>query len=134
MTNLPLDAPLLDDTDPALARPLPEALVAARADVVATARDLLAIPEAALARPWGWIGGSEDEVRYGAYRAAEALEEAEIDARALTGRHRGRPNGERLGSSRRRPPHAGSCTGSCCRSTTPSSTPTRGEGSGRSGS
>ena len=82
MTNLPLDAPLLDDTDPALARPLPEALVAARADVVATARDLLAIPEAALARPWGWIGGSEDEVRYGAYRAAEALEEAEVDARA----------------------------------------------------
>ena len=85
MTTQPLDAPLVDETDPSLARPLPEALVAARLDVVAAARDLLAIPEAALARPWAWIGGSEDEVRYGAYRAAEVLEEAEIEARARTG-------------------------------------------------
>jgi hypothetical protein len=43
---------------------------------------LLAIPENALTRPWAWIGGSEEEVRYGAYRAAEALELAEIEARA----------------------------------------------------
>jgi hypothetical protein len=51
--------------------------------VVAAARDFLAIPEAGLTRPWAWIGGSEEEVRYGAYRAAEALEEAEIEARAI---------------------------------------------------
>ena len=84
MTSTTLDAPLLDRTDPALARPLPPAITAARVDVVAAARDLLAIPEASLARPWAWIGGSEEEVRYGAYRAAEALELAEIDARVMT--------------------------------------------------
>lgn len=83
MTTSTLDAPFLDRTDPALARPMPPALVDARADVIAAARDLLAIPETALARPWTWIGGSEDEVRYGAYRAAEALELAEVHARAL---------------------------------------------------
>ena len=83
MTELLIDAPFLENTDPALARPLPAALAGARRDVVAAARDLLAIPEAALSRPWGWIGGSEEEVRYGAYRAAEALEQAELEARAL---------------------------------------------------
>ncbi|HEX5825654.1 MAG TPA: DinB family protein, partial [Candidatus Limnocylindrales bacterium] len=56
----------------------------ARADVIAAAHDLLAIPEAALTREWAWIGGSEQEVRYGAYRAAEALEQAEIEAHAAT--------------------------------------------------
>jgi hypothetical protein len=84
MTEETLDAPILENTDPSLARPLPSALAGARADVVAAARDLLAIPEAALTRPWPWIGGVEDEeVRYGAYRAAEALEQAEIEARAM---------------------------------------------------
>ncbi len=53
--------------------------------MMAAAHDLLAIPEAALAGPWAWKGGGgEEEVRYGAYRAAEALEQAEIEARALT--------------------------------------------------
>ncbi len=87
MTDLattPVDAPFLENTDPALARPMPIALTVARADAATAARDLLAIPEAALTRPWGWIGGSEQEVRYGAYRAAEALEQAEVEARALT--------------------------------------------------
>lgn len=79
----PLDTPLLELTDPSLARPLPPALARARADVVAAARDLLAIPEAALTKPWAWIGGSEEEVRYGAYRAAEALELGEIEARGV---------------------------------------------------
>ena len=77
-----MDAPLLDRTDPALARPIPAGLAVARADVIAASGDLLAIPEAALTRPWAWIGGSEEEVRYGAYRAAEALELAEVEARA----------------------------------------------------
>jgi DinB superfamily len=78
-----IDAPLFEDTDDAAARPLPAALIAARGDVVAAARDLLAIPEAALTKPWAWKGGSEDEIRYGAYRAAEALETAELEARHL---------------------------------------------------
>ena len=76
------DAPLLDFTDDSLARPLHPALVGARADVIAAARDVIAVPEAALTLPWDWIGGSEEEVRGGAYRAAEALELAEVEARA----------------------------------------------------
>jgi hypothetical protein len=80
-----IDAPLLEHTDPSLARPLPAALARARADVIAGAHDLLALPETALVRPWAWIGGSEEEVRYGAYRAAEALEQAEIEARVMVG-------------------------------------------------
>ena len=82
MTTAALDAPLIDHTDDADARPLPVGLLRARTDVIAAATDLLAIPEAALTRPWPWIGGSEEEVRYGAYRAAEALEAAEVEARA----------------------------------------------------
>jgi DinB family protein len=82
MNDTTPDAPLRELTDDALARPLPAAVARARGDVLRTARDLLAIPEAALTRPWTWIGGSEEEVRYGAYRAAEALEQAEIEARA----------------------------------------------------
>jgi hypothetical protein len=81
MTNETLDAPLVDNSDPSLARPLPGALARARADLIAAAQDLMAIPESALTRSWTWIGGSEVEVRYGAYRAAEALEQAEIEAR-----------------------------------------------------
>ena len=81
MTDDRTDALLYRWTDDAHARPLHPALVGARADAIAAARGLLAIPEAALTRPWAWIGGSEDEVRYGAYRAAEALELAEIEAR-----------------------------------------------------
>jgi hypothetical protein len=80
MTTEDLDAPLLDRTDPSTSRPLPPALVAARANVIAGVRDVLAVPDAALTRPWDWIGGSEEEVRYGAYRAAEALELAEVEA------------------------------------------------------
>jgi DinB superfamily len=86
MTTQPLDAPLRENTDDALARPVPGALIGARADVVAAARDLLAIPEAALTRPWSWIGGGESEVRDGGYRAAEALEVAELEARVAASR------------------------------------------------
>jgi hypothetical protein len=81
MTDDRTDALLYRWTDDALARPLHPALIGARADATAAAQGLLAIPEAALPRPWAWIGGSEEEVRYGAYRAAEALELAEIEAR-----------------------------------------------------
>lgn len=84
MTTDMLNTPLLENTDPSLARPVPESLVGARADVIAAALDLLAIPESALTRVWTWIGGSAEEVRYSGYRAAEALEQAEIEARTLT--------------------------------------------------
>jgi hypothetical protein len=69
-----VDAPLLALTDASTARPLPAALGDARADAIAAARALQAIPE-------DWVGGSQEEVRYGAYRAAELLERAEIGAR-----------------------------------------------------
>lgn len=82
MTDESHDAPLFT-TNSSLARPLPAALLGARADVIAAARDLLAIPEASLTLPWTWIPGSAEEVRYAAYRAGEALEQAEIEARTL---------------------------------------------------
>ena len=63
MTDPTLDAPLLDNTDPSLARPLQAGLGAARTDVLAAARALLTIPEAALTKAWTWKGGSEEEVR-----------------------------------------------------------------------
>ena len=78
-----IDAPFLELTADLPTRPLPGALASAREDALAAARDLLAIPEAALPRPWAWKGGSEEEVRYGAYRAAELMEAAELEARRL---------------------------------------------------
>jgi hypothetical protein len=67
MTTDTLDAPLLENTDDALGRPLQAALQTARDDVLAAATDLLAIPEGSLTRPWTWIGGSDEAVRYGAW-------------------------------------------------------------------
>jgi hypothetical protein len=79
-----LDAELLDNTDPSLARPLPAAIHEARADLPAIVADILAIPEPALGTEWPWIGGGEEEVRYGAYRVHELFERAQVDAsRAL---------------------------------------------------
>ncbi|HKZ20562.1 MAG TPA: DinB family protein [Acidimicrobiia bacterium] len=86
MTSGPLDAPLLERTDPALARPLPSPLIAARASVLAAGTALLDLSETTLAGEWPWIGGSDQEVRYGAYRAAEALELAESEARYVLAR------------------------------------------------
>src|SRR5512143_1802797 len=87
MTDPILDAPLLARTDPARRRPLPAPILEARRILHATVDDVLAIPEASLARPWTWIGGSEEEVRYGAYRVHELFERAEIEARrSLAGR------------------------------------------------
>ena len=61
-------------------RPTPTGLPAARGDVAAAARSLLTVPDAALTRMWGWKGRSEEELRYGAYRIAERLELAGIEA------------------------------------------------------
>jgi len=79
MTTDLVDAPLFELTDSALARPLPVELARARAEVLAAATDILATPVATLAGLWAWTGEAENEVRYGAYRAAEALELAEIE-------------------------------------------------------
>lgn len=83
MQTRTVDRPLVELTDPTLMRPLPAALHQARSDIVAAATELLAIPEAALIRHWSWKGDSEEQVRYAAYRAAEAMELAELEARSL---------------------------------------------------
>lgn len=75
------DAPLLQHTDPAWRRPLPAAIAEARRLIGPIAAGILAIPELALVRPWAWIGGSEEEARYGVYRLSELFERAEIEAR-----------------------------------------------------
>ena len=51
------------------------AVPAARARIIAAARDLLAVPDVALERAWPWRD-SEADVRYGFYRAYETLEAA----------------------------------------------------------
>lgn len=83
MTSRPLDAPLLERTDPVLARPLPSPLISARSNILAAGKALLDLAEPSLAGEWKWIGGSEQEVRYGAYRAAETLELAESKSRFI---------------------------------------------------
>jgi hypothetical protein len=93
MTNLTADDPLLRYTDDSLARPLPGALHAARSDVLTAVADLRTIPDASLANPWRWKGGSEEELRYGFYRIGEVFERAGIDAEAAirrAGLERGR--------------------------------------------
>lgn len=84
MTVTTTDAPLLRHTDPDLARPLPDAIREARADLPVIVGDILAIPEPALPREWPWIGGGEEEVRYGIYRLHELFERAEVDATRAT--------------------------------------------------
>lgn len=83
------DLPLFEHTRDIEPRPIPDALRRARSQILAAVDDLLAIPEGALPKPWPWKGGSEEEVRYAAYRAGEALEQAEREARrALLHRER----------------------------------------------
>jgi len=69
--------PLVELT-PAPAVPLHPAVATARTAVVAALRDVLAIPDDALERPWRWRPTDEDDVdvRYGIYRLHEGLEEA----------------------------------------------------------
>lgn len=67
--------PRLCELDPRPA-PLHGALQAARERMRHVSMDLLAIPDAALDREWGWIGEGETDVRSGFYLAIQALEEA----------------------------------------------------------
>lgn len=75
-------------------RPIPPALIAARAEILAVAQKLRAIPGTALGTiPWAWRPDGEDELRYGFYRISELLEVAGIDAAAAArraGTERGR--------------------------------------------
>ena len=113
-----IDAPFFELTADLPTRPLPSTLATARDDVLAAARDLLAIPEAALPKPWAWKGGSEEEVRYGAYRAAELMEGAELEARRLMAPLEA--DGTAGGTAHRTDDlrHAGTSTACCSRSTT----------------
>jgi len=69
-----MNEPYLPDV-PVTPIALHPAVPAARARVIAAARDLLAVPDAALERAWPWRD-SEADVRYGFYRAYETLEAA----------------------------------------------------------
>ncbi len=80
MTTPTTDDPLLQYTDDALARPIPDSLRAARAEVLAVVAELRTIGDNGLDKPWAWKGGSETEIRYGVYRIHELFERAGIDA------------------------------------------------------
>jgi hypothetical protein len=93
VTTQTADDQLLRYTDASLERRIPAALRAARLEVMAAVTELRRIPDAGLPRPWGWKGGSKEELRYGFYRIGEAFELAGIDADAnlrSAGRDRGR--------------------------------------------
>ena len=76
------DAPAQPDTR---ATPtVPASILAAREALAATAREYLAIPDAALERPWSWREGELD-VRYGVYRGAESVEAATVEIDAALG-------------------------------------------------
>ena len=82
MTTTTTTDPLATFTADIAPRPIPEALFAARRDVMAAVRDLASLTDADLPTEWAWIGESEDEIRYGFYRILEIFERAGIDAAA----------------------------------------------------
>lgn len=85
--------PLFRYSDASHARPLAEALLAARTDVLGAVDALRAIGDADLTKPWTWKGDSEEEIRYGFYRIGERFELAGIDAETALrsgGQERGR--------------------------------------------
>jgi DinB superfamily len=85
--------PLVQYTQDIPERPIPDALLAARGDVMAAIGDLATIPDADLEKVWAWKGDSEIELRYAFYRILEDFERAGIDAAAAlakAGASRGR--------------------------------------------
>jgi hypothetical protein len=85
--------PLVQYTDDIEPRPIPEALLAARRDVMAAVRDLSTIKDADLEREWAWKGDSEIELRYAFFNILEGFERAGIDAAKalrISGTGRGR--------------------------------------------
>ena len=82
MTGTSTADPLVQYTDDIPERPIPEAILAARRDVIAAVQQLAAITDADLEKRWAWKGDSEVELRYAFYRIFEAFERAGIDAEA----------------------------------------------------
>jgi hypothetical protein len=87
--------PLVQYTPDIQERLIPEALLAARRDVMAAVADLATIRDADLEKAWAWKGDGWDdnELRYGFYRIYEDFERAGIDAAAALrakGQERGR--------------------------------------------
>lgn len=82
MTTASANDPFGHLVDSGFSRPLPAPLVTGRRDLLAAIGDLRTIADSDLARPWPWKGGSEEEIRYGFHRIAEAFELAGIDAQA----------------------------------------------------
>jgi hypothetical protein len=80
MTSTAAADPLVQYTDDIEPRPIPEALIAARRDVMAAARELASITDADLGTFWAWKGDGKNELRYGFYRILEDFERAGIDA------------------------------------------------------
>jgi hypothetical protein len=76
------DDPLVHYTADIVPRPIPDALLAARRDVMAAVQDLATLADGDLDKRWAWKGDSEYELRYGFYRILEDFERAGIDAEA----------------------------------------------------
>jgi hypothetical protein len=80
MTTQIADDPLVRYTEGIPERPIPDALLVARRDVVAAVHDLATISDADMEKAWAWKGDSEVELRYAFYRIFEDFERAGIDA------------------------------------------------------
>jgi hypothetical protein len=81
MTSTAAD-PLVQFTEGIPERPIPDAHLAARGDVLATVAALATITDADMEKVWTWKGDSEVELRYGFYNILEDFERAGIDAQA----------------------------------------------------
>jgi hypothetical protein len=93
MTAIVTDDPLFQYTDDIVPRPIPDALLAARRDVMGAVNNLATLTDADMEKVWAWKGDSEIELRYAFYNILEAFERAGIDAAAAlakTGSERGR--------------------------------------------
>ncbi|HTI29543.1 MAG TPA: DinB family protein [Methylomirabilota bacterium] len=80
MTTTTGNAPLVEYTADIAPRPIPDALLAARRDVMSAVRDLATLTDADMEKEWAWKGDSEIELRYAFYNILEAFERAGIDA------------------------------------------------------
>jgi len=80
MTTTTGSAPLVEYTADIAPRPIPDALLAARRDVMSAVRDLATLTDADMEKEWAWKGDSEIELRYAFYNILEAFERAGIDA------------------------------------------------------
>ncbi len=78
--TLTTDNPLVEYTADISPRPIPEALLAARRDVMRAVKDLSTIKDSDLEKAWTWRGDSEIELRYAFYNVLEGFERAGIDA------------------------------------------------------